>query len=826
MAERQASDDGQASGCPEIPDVDSKLRVFSQIAAVIVFVIAALILVGGWLLGVEAMRTLTLRSAVVVPNTALGLAGAGAALWLLQEGVSRGRRLAGWLCAALPVLIGLLTLAEYGTGRSFGTDALLVSRLSAAVIDPLSLRPWFISSLALLLLGLSLLLLDRQSRRGWRMADVFALGAGFLATGASLGHLIGGPTASRDDAYVTMSLLTVLAVLLLAAALLVARPRHGLIADARRHDTLKGGRQRLWAVGFVGAMTLLVYSACLAWLHAARTQESASRVSQIYMAEAGLTELLSSIQDIETGARGYVISGDASYLEPFEAAVKNVADQQHRVLAMMGDEHARASVSALEALITERIAIARHIINLRQNFGFDVAQQAVTEGSGKKVMDRIRATVANLRDSDHVLLNQRIKGAEREAAIVPVLIVISTGASAGLLMFVFLLVLGENRLRQRAEEALRTSAGRLDLALQSGHMSAWDLDLIHDTAWRSLEHDQIFGYESLLPEWGYELFLQHVAPGDREHVAHCFEEAFRTDRLELECQITRSDQVRRWILARGEVQRDEQAQPVRMLGTVTDISEQKRVEAELSRQTQALQVANELLHAANAELGSFSYSVSHDLRAPLRHVQGYVELLTREIAASQLSDKARHYLQTITNASVEMGHLIDDLLAYSRMGQVELHESRVRLDELAQDTIQGLEMATRGRNINWKIGPLPPVFGDPTAIKQVLVNFIGNAIKYSRSRDPAQIEIGYGGVEDGRVILFVRDNGVGFEMEYAHKLFGVFQRLHRASEFEGTGIGLAIVRRVVARHGGRVWAEGVVNQGATFYFTLQPAPTD
>src|ERR1017187_2602728 len=203
MAERQASDDGQASGCPEIPDVDSKLRLFSQIAAVIVFVIAALILVGGWLLGVEAMRTLTLRSAVVVPNTALGLAGAGAALWLLQEGVSRGRRLAGWLCAALPVLIGLLTLAEYGTGRSFGTDALLVSRLSAAVVDPLSLRPWFFSSLALLSL-------DRQSRRGWRMADVFALGAGFLATGASLGHLIEGPTASRDDAYVTMSLLTAL----------------------------------------------------------------------------------------------------------------------------------------------------------------------------------------------------------------------------------------------------------------------------------------------------------------------------------------------------------------------------------------------------------------------------------------------------------------------------------------------------------------------------------------------------------------------------------------------------------------------------------------
>lgn len=826
MTERQAADDGQASGCPEIPDVDSKLRLFSEITAIIVFAIASLILVGGWLLGVEAMRTLTLRSAVVVPNTALGLAGAGAALWLLQEGVSRGRRLAGWLCAALPLLIGLLTLAEYGTRRSFGIDALLVSRLGVAVLEPMSLRPWFFSSIALLLLGLSLFTLDRQSRRGWRMADLYALGAGFLATGASLGHLIEGPTASRDDAYVTMSLLTVLAVLLLAAGLLTSRPRHGLIADARLDDTPKGARLRLWTVGFAAALTLLVYSASLAWLHAARAQESASRVSQNYGVEAGLATLLSLIQDIETGARGYVISGDASYLVPFEVGIKSIAEQQHRVLDMMGDEHARTSMSALEPLITERIAIARRIVNLRRNAGFDVARQAVAEGSGKRVMDRIRAAVADLQDSEHVLSNQRIKAAEREAAIVPVLIVISTGASAGLLMFVFLLVLAENRLRQRAEEELRTSAQRLDLVLHSGHMGAWDLDLIHDTAWRSLEHDQIFGYESLLPEWGYELFLQHVVPEHREHVGHCFEEAFRTDRLELECQITRSDQVRRWILARGEVQRDKRAQPVRMLGTLTDISEQKCAEAELSRQTQALQVTNEELHAANAELGSFSYSVSHDLRAPLRHVQGYVELFTREIAASQLSDKARHYLQTITNASVEMGRLIDDLLAYSRMGQVELHESRVRLDELAQDTIQSLEMATHGRNINWKIGSLPPTFGDPTAIKQVLVNLIGNAIKYSRSRDPAQIEIGYGGVEDGRAILFVRDNGVGFEMEYAHKLFGVFQRLHGTSEFEGTGIGLAIVRRVVARHGGRVWAEGAVNQGATFYFTLRAATTD
>ena len=190
----------------------------------------------------------------------------------------------------------------------------------------------------------------------------------------------------------------------------------------------------------------------------------------------------------------------------------------------------------------------------------------------------------------------------------------------------------------------------------------------------------------------------------------------------------------------------------------------------------------------------------------------------------QLSDEAQRYLKIIEEASSEMGCLIDDLLAFSRMGRAEVRGSRVHLDELVQDTIRGLEMATTGRKIVWQTALLAPVLGDPSLLKQVLANLVGNAVKYSRRRDPAVIEIGCAGEEEGRVILFVRDNGAGFDMQYAHKLFSVFQRLHPAEEFEGTGIGLATVRRIVARHGGRVWAEGVENEGATFYFTLKPSP--
>jgi signal transduction histidine kinase len=227
------------------------------------------------------------------------------------------------------------------------------------------------------------------------------------------------------------------------------------------------------------------------------------------------------------------------------------------------------------------------------------------------------------------------------------------------------------------------------------------------------------------------------------------------------------------------------------------------------------------LEAANQELESFSYSVSHDLRAPLRHVQGYVSMLQRAVDG-QLPAKAQRYLKTINDASVEMGQLIDDLLEFSRMGRKEMRETVVSLDELARDAVTRLEMATQGRNIVWEIAPLPTVRGDPALLRQVWSNLLSNAVKYTRQRDPARIEIGTTGEEDGRLICFVRDNGAGFDMQCVHKLFGVFQRLHRAEEFEGTGIGLATVRRVIARHGGRVWAEATPGQGAAFYFTLAP----
>lgn len=224
------------------------------------------------------------------------------------------------------------------------------------------------------------------------------------------------------------------------------------------------------------------------------------------------------------------------------------------------------------------------------------------------------------------------------------------------------------------------------------------------------------------------------------------------------------------------------------------------------------------LEAANKELEAFSYSVSHDLRAPLRHMEGFIEIL-KATKSGQLDQESLGYLDVISQAATQMRRLIDDLLAFSRTARAELRKTRVRLNDLVRSVVQDVQRDAGDRKLAWRILHLPVVDADPALLRQVLFNLLCNAVKYTRPRPLARITIG-SQTAPGEHVIFVRDNGVGFDMRYADKLFGVFQRLHRASEFEGTGIGLANVRRIVHRHGGRTWAEGHVDQGAAFYFSL------
>jgi len=262
---------------------------------------------------------------------------------------------------------------------------------------------------------------------------------------------------------------------------------------------------------------------------------------------------------------------------------------------------------------------------------------------------------------------------------------------------------------------------------------------------------------------------------------------------------------------------------------IRDITKRKTAEDEAKRfNTELEQRVSERtaqLRAANEEMEAFSYSVSHDLRAPLRHIMGFVALLQQD-AGPTLSEKNRQHLTTISQSARLMGKLIDDLLAFSRIRRSEMKKTDVNLDALVKDVVSDFQTETKERKIVWNIHKLPRLQADHALLRLVLVNLLSNAVKFTGTRSEAKIEIGCVPGSDRETVIFIRDNGAGFDPRYAHKLFGVFQRLHSQNEFEGTGIGLANVQRIIHRHGGRTWAEGVIDGGATFYFSIPKQNND
>jgi PAS domain S-box-containing protein len=292
---------------------------------------------------------------------------------------------------------------------------------------------------------------------------------------------------------------------------------------------------------------------------------------------------------------------------------------------------------------------------------------------------------------------------------------------------------------------------------------------------------------------------------------------------ENEWSFTRKDGTRVPVLLSVSALNDENGMFTGFVGMVYDLTERKQAEEEIRNLNKGLEqrVAQRTaqLEAANRELESFAYSVSHDLRAPLRHIDGFIELLQKH-TESTFDEQCRHYMANISDSANKMGQLIDDLLSFSRMGRQAMTFQPVNPGDLVRQVIRELEPDAAGRIIQWRIGEFPRIDADDAMLRIVLVNLISNALKFTRYRQQARIEIGLMPGQNAEAVIFVRDNGVGFDMSYADKLFGVFQRLHRAEEFEGTGIGLATVHRIITRHGGRIWAQGELDQGATFYFSL------
>jgi PAS domain S-box-containing protein len=493
--------------------------------------------------------------------------------------------------------------------------------------------------------------------------------------------------------------------------------------------------------------------------------------------------------------------------------------------------------------------------------------------------------------------------------------------------------------RKKAEIALRESEARLEFAMETSHTGAWDLDLVNHTAIRSPEYDRIFGYNELLPQWTYEMFLDHVFPKDRPFVDTTFRHAIETHGdWNFECRIRRKDGVVRWILAAGRHRPAASGTLSIMAGIVQDITERKEAEialkeserkyhdlfsnmaeevhfwklerdaegriktwrlvdvnppalktwgrqnvedirgkttdeifgpgstehfmpvvqkimtegipysyedyfpnldkyfrftsvpmgdyfittgadiTKIKQSEESLSHYAEELASSNQELEAFSYSVSHDLRAPLRSLSGFSIMLAEDYEG-KLDAQGKEYLDRIQSSSQLMNQLIDDMLRLSRIGRAEINLEKMDLSELVRAIAEELRSTQPNRNVEFVIQPNVTAMGDKALLRILTQNLLGNAWKYTAKAKNAKIEFSINKLE-GKMVYSIKDNGAGFDMTYKDKLFKPFQRLHSNSDYPGTGIGLAIVQRIISRHGGKTWAEGKVGEGATFYFTL------
>jgi len=386
--------------------------------------------------------------------------------------------------------------------------------------------------------------------------------------------------------------------------------------------------------------------------------------------------------------------------------------------------------------------------------------------------------------------------------------------------------------RKRNEESLRDTQARLNSTLSAGSIGTWTWDLTHDRLFADEFTARMFSLEPEAAAAGLpaEAYLRALHEEDRPGVVAALERAVETcGRYDIEYRVCRPDGECSWLQARGRVEGDEAGKALHFHGAVMDITERKEAQEKVRRLNEELEQRviqrTAELEIANKELEAFSYSVSHDLRAPLRAVDGFSQAVLEDYG-EQLPEEGRHYLATIRGGAQRMGALIDDLLTFSRLSRLPLNKRSVDPKRVVRETLEELGFPIEGRAVEMRIGDLPLCQGDAALLKQLWLNLLSNALKYTRQREPAVIEVGCTPDDNEQAnVYFVRDNGAGFDMRYADKLFGVFQRLHRAEDFEGTGVGLAIVQRIVHRHGGRVWAEAALDQGATFYFTLEGEPT-
>jgi PAS domain S-box-containing protein len=558
-------------------------------------------------------------------------------------------------------------------------------------------------------------------------------------------------------------------------------------------------------VGFSLALGILVWLAVYSYNGTVKLISSSQWVAHtqdvLYHAE----QVLAVASNIELGQRGYTLTGNAKFLEPYNQAKSAIRNHYDSVWSLTSDnpvQHER--LKELDSAIDELLLFSSSAIEAR-TVSFQEAQQINATVRGKLAMDRIRLMISMFQMEEKNLLRIRTRQNEADIANFNLSFISLLVVTAIIILFVFYTISMNLKIRTESEKQLKIASENIK-----------DLYENAPCGYHSIDSHGVFvdinrtlltwlGYRDRQDVIGKLKFNDVIAASDLknfdEHYPLFKKQGFIKD---LEFNLKRKDGSSFPVILSSTAIYDEDGNFVKSRSNTFDNSARKEAEIRIKE--------------LNKELEAFTYSVSHDLRAPLRSIDGYARVL-QEDYTEKLDQEGKRVINVIMNNAQRMGKLIDDLLDFARLGRKEAARSNTDMTPLVQNIAGELAQQERGRKIDIVVKPLHPAKVDNEMIRQVWINLISNAIKYTGKKEEAKIEIS--SFDKGDEVCFqIRDNGVGFDMQYSDKLFGVFQRLHKMQEFSGTGVGLAIVKRIISQHKGQVWAEGTLNQGAAFYFSI------
>jgi PAS domain S-box-containing protein len=585
---------------------------------------------------------------------------------------------------------------------------------------------------------------------------------------------------------------------------------------------LKGSIERKTQVTFILVTLFVVLIGFFAYRNTLNSVNNNQTVLHIRQILDALHETLTASLDLQNNQLNYLLAGDAVYAERIAAGRQRITDALVILTDLIGDDaDQQERINRLNVAVPEWLDRTDELVATEREFGIEAARTRTATNPSVPLGVEIRGILDAMTEVEqNNWAQQRVEQSTQREQTTLATFVILTAIMIGLLAYGYRLIRRDLAGRQHFEKLLAEERTLLRTVMDTLPNSIY----VKDAQLRFV-----------LANRTQALLLGAATPDALvgKSDADFFPAALATQYAADERDIFQSGQpmVNReepTLSAAGEEKtmlstkvplRNERGEIYQLVGISHDITERKRAEQEIQLLNESLSRQAAQLEAANKELEAFSYSVSHDLRAPLRAIDGFSRILLEEYKSGIPPEAERYLLKVRANAQ-RMGELVDDLLHFSRLSRQPLMKQIVKPNEIVKVVLEeDLRGDRENRDITIKVGELPEVEADPQLLRQLYANLLGNAIKFTAKRDDAQIEVG-AERENGAVTYYVKDNGAGFDPQYVHKLFGVFQRLHRAEDFSGTGVGLAIVQRVVVRHGGRVWAEGGVNQGAAFHFTL------